>query len=480
LLFYVGMKTQPRLVLSESSSSSIAVRLLREDEVQWFDGLLADHHYLGAGRPVGDYLRQVVEIDAKAVALLVWGPACYALKDRDLWISWSATQRLERLKLIVQNRRFLLLHAKGQSPNLASQAMGAALRVLAEQWNQRFGYRPLLAESFTDPEAYAGTCYKASNWEAVGQSAGYSRHRADFYIPNERPKRLWLRALVPAARQLLRSVDLPQECKAGLSAPPSGTLPVNAEQLGSLLDVFRQAPDPRDSNTRYRIGPVLTLIAMALLAGRREIAEIARFATTLSQPQRRRLALPLKKGTRAFYEVPGYGVFYQVLTRMDPEAFATLLNRWLQSRSGTLPQALALDGKMIRDHIGLLTLAQHEDGAPQAVAVYDQKEGTPRCEQTAAVALLEKLPALDGKIITADPLHCQRQHARTIVEKGGDYLLQIKGNQPNLLKQAQGLDGLKGTPFLPTPTPDTDASRPGGCIPSPSSRSAQTFPMPEH
>jgi hypothetical protein len=458
----------------------MVVRLPREDEIQWFDRLLAGHHYLGAGRRVGDYLRQVVEMDAKPVALLVWGPACYALKDRDLWISWSVSQRLERLKLIVQNRRFLVLNAQRESPNLASQAMGAALRVLPEQWQEHFGYRPLLAESFTDPEAYAGTCYKASNWEAVGQSAGYSRHRADFYIPNERPKRLWLRPLVPEARLLLRSVNLPEECKAGLTVAPSGTLPVNAEQLGSLLDCFRKAPDPRDSNTRYRIGPVLTLIAMALLAGRREIAEIARFATTLTQPQRRRLGLPRKKGARAFYEVPGYGVFYQVLTRMDSEAFARLLNGWLQSRSGTLPQALALDGKMIREHIGLLTLAQHEDGAPQAVALYDQKEGTPRCEQTAASTLLERLPALDGKIITADPLHCQRHHARTIVEKGGDYLLQIKGNQPNLLKRAQGLDGLKDTPFLPRPIPDTDACRSGACMPLPSNRSPQTFPMPEH
>lgn len=450
-----------------------------DEEVQWFDGVLADHHYLGAGCAIGDYLRQVVEISGRPVALLVWGPACYALKDRDLWISWSATQRLERLKLIVQNRRFLVLGPKGESPNLASQAMGAALRALPEQWGQRFGYRPLLAESFTDPEAYAGTCYKASNWEAVGYSAGYSRHRADFYIPNERPKRLWLRPLAPEARQLLRGVVLPADCRAGLAAAPSGTLPVNAEQFGSLLDVFRQAPDPRDSNTRYRIGPVLTLIAMALLAGRREIAEIARFATTLTQAQRRRLGLPRRKGTRAFHEVPGYGVFYQVLTRMDPEAFAFLLNGWLQSRSGTLPQALALDGKMIRDHIGLLTLAQHEDGAPQAVAVYDQKEGTQRCELTAAAALLEKLPALDGRIITADPLHCQRQHARTIVEKGGDYLLQIKANQPHLLQQAQGLDSLKDTPFLPTPIRDTDASRPAACTPSPSNRSPQTSPMPE-
>jgi hypothetical protein len=141
---------------------------------------------------------------------------------------------------------------------------------------------------------------------------------------------------------VLRAVEVPEACRDGLLAAPSGTLPVNAGQLGSLLDVFRQAPDPRDANTRYRIGPVLTLIAMALLAGRREIAEITRFATTLAQPQRRRLGLPLKKGTRAFYEVPGYGVFYQVLTRMDPEAFATRLNEWLLGQAGRhLPQALA-------------------------------------------------------------------------------------------------------------------------------------------
>jgi hypothetical protein len=157
---------------------------------------------------------------------------------------------------------------------------------------------------------------------------------------------------------------------------------------------------------------------------------------------------------------------------MDPEAFATRLNEWLLQQAGTLPQALALDGKMIRDHIGLLTLAQHEDGAPQAVAIYDQKEGTPRCEQTAAAAL-------DGKIITADPLHCQRKTAARIVEKGGDYLLQVKGNQPNLLKQAQGMDGLKDTPFLPTPSPAMGASKSVTCTPSPSNRSRQTFPSPE-
>jgi hypothetical protein len=163
---------------------------------------------------------------------------------------------------------------------------------------------------------------------------------------------------------------------------------------------------------------------------------------------------------------------------MDPEAFAKLLSSWLAQRAGTLPQALALDGKMIRDHIGLLTLAQHEDGAPQALAVYDQKEGTERCEQSAAAALLESQPALDGKLITADPLHCQRKLARTIVEKGGDYLLQIKGNQPHLLQKAQGLDALKGTPFLPTPTPATAASKPDTCTSLPSNPWKPTSPLP--
>ena len=472
------MKPTNAVGVPEAGRAPVSVRVALDNEAEWFDGQLAEHHYLGAGRAVGDYLRQIVELEGRAVALLVWGPACYALKDRDLWISWSACQRLERLKLVVQNRRFLVLAQKGESPNLASQAMGAALRALPDQWLEHFGYRPLLAESFTDPEAYAGTCYKASNWEPVGLSAGYARHRADFYVANDRPKRLWLRPLCPEAKKHLQAAEVPAECRGGLVAAPSGTLPVNPEQMVSLREVFRHAPDPRDSNTRYRTGPVLTLVAMALLAGRREIAEIARFATTLTHPQRRRLGLPLKQGTRAFYQVPGYSVFYQLLTRMDPEAFATRLNAWLAHRVGTLPQALALDGKMIRDHLGLLTLAQHEDGAPQALAVYDQKEGTERCEQSASAALLDKLPALDGKIITADPLHCQRKTARVLVEKGGDYLLQIKGNQPQLLKQAQRHDALKDTPFLPKPTPATDALKSASCTPSPSNPSKPTSPTP--
>lgn len=462
----------------ETTSAGVVVEVVASDRVAWFDTQLRDHHYLGAGRPVGDYLRQIVSVRGRPAALLVWGPACYALKDRDRWIGWSATTRVERLKLVVQNRRFLLLTDKGAAPNLASQTLAAALRALPTQWRECHGYRPLLAETFTDPEAYCGTCYKASNWEPVGFSAGYSRHRADFYVPNERPKRLWLFALDPQARAQLRAPAPPEDCRSGVGAAPTGVLPLSQPQMLSLLELFRLAPDPRGKNVHFRIGAVLTVLAMAILAGRREFAEFARFAQSLSQHQRHLLGLPRKKDRKAFWQVPSYSVFYDVVGGMDSDRFAALLSGWLQAHAGELPAALALDGKMIRDHIGLLTLAQHADGAPQALALYDQKEGTARCELSAAADLVAKLPPIDDKIITADALHCQRPTARGLVEKGGEYCLQIKANQPSLLRASRKLAALPDTPFLSRPPKATDESKRAPCMLSPSNRPPSTSPSP--
>ncbi len=470
--------SNPRETATTAADSSVEASVAGEEQREWFDAQLRDHHYLGAGRAVGDYLRQIVTVRGRPTALLVWGPACYALKDRDEWIGWGATMRVERLKLVVQNRRFLLLTDKGAAPNLASQTMAAALRALPAHWQSQFGYRPLLAESFTDPESYAGTCYKASNWEPVGFSAGFSRHRADFYVPNDRPKRLWLYPLGPKALTQLCAAQPPPDCRAGVLPAPTGTLPLKRPQLESLLEVFRRAPDPRGKSVQYRIGAVLTIVAMALLCGRREFSQFARFAQSLSQPQRQLLGLPRKPGCKAFWQVPSYSVFYDVLTRLDADAFATLLVGWLQAHAGQLPAALALDGKMIRDHLGVLSLVDHDDGAPQALVLYDQKEGTTRCEQTAAATLLSSLPALDGKTVTADALHCQRPTARAIVERGGEYCLQIKANQPSLHDHASQLDALPDTPFLPKPPKATAASNTAASTPSPSRPNPSTSPSP--
>ena len=115
---------------------------------------------------------------------------------------------------------------------------------------------------------------------------------------------------------------------------------------------------------------------------------------------------------------------------------------------------------MIRELIGTVTLADAQSGSPVAVAIMDQKEGTERSEQSAARALIESLPSLEGQTVTADPLHCQRELARAIVEKGGEYLAQIKGNQPNLLRHARALcDGRD--PLLSKTNSDTDASTNG-------------------
>jgi hypothetical protein len=82
----------------------LKVRVAGEQEYDRFDARMGRLHYWGAGRAVGDYLRQIVELDGQPAALLVWGPACCALKDRDLSVSWSAPQRGERLKLILGHR----------------------------------------------------------------------------------------------------------------------------------------------------------------------------------------------------------------------------------------------------------------------------------------------------------------------------------------------------------------------------------------
>lgn len=435
-------------------SQGLQVRVVSEpEEILRFDALLHQKHYLKESVRVGDFMRQVVERDGVWVGLLVWGPAAFKLKDREKWLGWNSAMAAERLKLVVQNRRFLLLKDRGEEPNLASAVLAAACRHLPSQWQELFQYEPLIAESFTDPEAFKGTCYKASGWEAAGMSAGSSRARPDFYVSNGSPKCLWLKELRPNAKTLLSASPLAPEHAQAVVDVTSGKMPLSASQRRSLAEVLRQVNDPRGKNTHFRLGPLLTLVSMALLCGARQVSEIARFATRLQPKQRRDLGLPLKKGTKAFYEVPSYSVFYQVLTRLDPVLFAAVLSEWLSSHQDTLPGALALDGKMIRNIVGTVSLVEVEDGAPVAVSVMEQKENTTRCELKAAQEMLAAVPSLEGKTVTADALHCQKDTARIVLEKGGEYFLQIKANQPHLNQMAQA--GAQTPPFLSKTASDT-------------------------
>src|SRR5712692_6459157 len=113
----------------------------RQQIAQW----LAAEHFLGSFRPVGHTLFQIVTQGDEVVAVLVWAASAYRLKDREAWIGWDPVTCASRRNLIVNNVRFLV-REQGPSPNLASQVLGQALKVLPGQWREHFPYEPLLAE----------------------------------------------------------------------------------------------------------------------------------------------------------------------------------------------------------------------------------------------------------------------------------------------------------------------------------------------
>jgi len=439
------------------SGKSLIIRVIGPKESKRFDSLLGSYHYLGESRPVGDTMRMVAEIDGEWVGLLMWGSAAYRLKPRDELIGWTATQRAQRQKLIVQNRRFALLTKRGEQPNLASCILGAAIRELPHLWFEAFGYEPLLAETFTDIEAYEGTCYKASGWQELGLSKGYSRHRADFYVLNDRPKKLWVRELRRGATAVLRAMKLPEECHNGAHSQDDGVLPLQKKQIESLHEALSKVPDPRARNRSFHIGSILTIVAMAIFSGHHNLVQIVRFANRLRNDQRKELGLPRFKEGSSYRKAPSYKVFYNLLRKLDIDAFAQCLSQWLAQHSGTLPTALALDGKFIRDTVGVVCLVDHETGVPRAMAKASKKEGEGKdCEIKAAGRMIREESDLSNTLITADALHCQRQIAGEIVERGGEFILQAKDNQKTVHKLAAKLTK-DVAPLLPARRRPTDA-----------------------
>ncbi len=400
-------------------------------EREAFDAQLEEHHYLGARCQGGDYLRQIVYRHGEPVALLAWGAACYALKTRDEYIGWNPTQRAERQKLVVQNRRFLLLHERGKEPNLASQTLAAAVRALPQQFLEHFGYAPLLAETFTDIEAYNGTCYKASGWQPLGITKGFSRHHASFFTHNGEPKKCWVKPLRAGGVDHLRAAEVPTECTAGAQSNAQGVMPLSMTHMTSLYDALRKLKDPRRSNTTYSMRSVLCITVMAMMSGATQITEIHRFGRRLSQKQRAELGLPRKKRT-PFRKIPSYKVYYKLLAMIDPDQLAAVLNQWLAAQHGSLPGELAFDGKMVGQVAGVLTLADTETGAPRAMLPMRHKEEGPDGEQSRAQELIEQTPDLSDQTLSSDALHNQKKTAKSIVEKGGEFISQIKDNQPTL------------------------------------------------
>ena len=93
------------------------------------------------------------------------------LACREKWIRWTETACRANLQQVVTNSRFLIVPSV-KVPHLASHLMSRMLGRLSNDWQQRYGYELLLVETFVDPDKFKGVCYRAANWEAIGQTAG--------------------------------------------------------------------------------------------------------------------------------------------------------------------------------------------------------------------------------------------------------------------------------------------------------------------
>ena len=136
----------------------------------WND-LMQRWHYLGKGPLCGAQIRYLVESSRHGwVGALAFSAAQWRLRKRDEYIGWSEAARRAHLHQVVGNSRFLILPGV-RVPNLASQVLSRCATRLGKDWSERYGYAPVLAETFVDPRRFAGTCYRAANWQHVGQTA---------------------------------------------------------------------------------------------------------------------------------------------------------------------------------------------------------------------------------------------------------------------------------------------------------------------
>ncbi len=129
------------------------------------------YHYLGHKALPGAQLRYWVSADDHLVAFLGFGAAAWQCAPRDKFIDWTHEQRQKNLHRVVNNARFLNLPWVW-SDNLASKVWGLAAKQLARDWQLRYRYRPLLLETFVEIDRFNGTCYRAANWNQVGNTQG--------------------------------------------------------------------------------------------------------------------------------------------------------------------------------------------------------------------------------------------------------------------------------------------------------------------
>jgi Domain of unknown function (DUF4338) len=134
--------------------------------------LIRDHHYLGYTPLAGAQIRYLVTAGtAGDIAALAFAASAWTCAPRDAFIGWEPATRRANLNLICGNARFLI-RPDIQVRNLASRLLSAVTRRLPADWQDRYGYTPVLTETFVETGRFTGASYRAANWTFVGQTKG--------------------------------------------------------------------------------------------------------------------------------------------------------------------------------------------------------------------------------------------------------------------------------------------------------------------
>lgn len=427
----------PTPILAETTIlDQLTVRLIRPDEQVNFDALIVEHHYLHRADLVGEQLRYVAEYQGQWLALGTWSAAALHLKARDQHLGWTIEQRRQRLSLIANNSRLVVL-PDYHYPNLMSRFMKLMLARLAEDWQAVWGHPVVFVETFVDPHHYQGTTYKVSGWTPLGTTAGWQRSAVDFYEKHEDPKHLWVRELVKHAALKLRAPQLsPAWALAETPASPRCTAPV--PEIRSLMEHLRsRVPEFRRAQAlAYPVAGLLALIAMAVFS--RVVPgpqELAHYAATLSQGQLRALRFRLHPRTHRV-RAPQKTTFTRLLAQVDAAVVERVLQCWQEQVLGPQPDSLVIvDGKAIRHaHVDIVNAVNGQGRWLGSTLIPEDTNEIPVARQQ--IAKLD----VAGKLVIADAIHTQVETARQILlEGGGDYLFTVKANQKELYRNLETL-----------------------------------------
>ena len=139
----------------------------------WNELMIRDHPN-GYGPLVGRQVRYLIESVHGVLGGFGFSAAAITLKERDEWMCWSHATRRKHLDKIVGMSRFLI-RREVTCKNLGSKLLSMAVKQLPQDFSKRYGYHPLLLESFVDCSQFTGAVYRASNWTRIGQTQGRGR-----------------------------------------------------------------------------------------------------------------------------------------------------------------------------------------------------------------------------------------------------------------------------------------------------------------